>query len=158
MNCFYLCSTLNITLTVIFLPKSLFFIDASLNCVKLYYPPVVWFPLIFMVLFRLSVLEHTFLWRRDLPSSLSIQAPPWRTLGWTLHSMNGCRTSQLGRTRSWMANSLGVDHKRRVWVSGKCSLRLLHCMVTLYWAVVPWPVSLHYLFWLLKVVNCLNYN
>jgi hypothetical protein len=106
-----------------------------LNCL-----PNVWFPSIFMVLFRLSVLEHTFSCGRGPPSSLSVQAPPWRTLGWTLHWMNGSRTLQLGWTRPWMAKSLSVDHERRVRVSGRCSLRLPHCLVTLYWTALPWPV------------------
>ena len=140
MNPLHLCSPLNKTLIVNSLPKSLFCIDTSLNCVKLNYFPIVWFPLIFIVLFRLSILEHTFLWRRDPPSSLTVPAPLWKTLGSMLHQMNGSKTSQLGRTRPWVVKSLDVDHERRIWVSGRCSLRLLQGLVTFYWTTLPWPM------------------
>jgi hypothetical protein len=139
MNRLHLCSLL-ITLMVNSFLKPSFYIDASLNCVKLYCPSIVWFPLILMVLFRLNVLEHTFLWRRDLLSSLSVPAPLWRTLGWMLHLMNGCRTSQLGRIRPWMDNNLGMDYEERIQVFDKFSLMLPHCLMTLYWTILPWLV------------------
>jgi hypothetical protein len=60
MNRLHLYSLLNKTLTVSSLPKSSISIDASMNCMVLNCLPNVRFPLIFMVLFRLKVLEHTF--------------------------------------------------------------------------------------------------
>ena len=34
-----------------------------------------------------------------------------------------------------------MDHKKRVYVFGRCSLRLPHYQMTLYWTALPWPIK-----------------